>query len=122
MNIISYEEFKNTDLYQKFISENNDVGLLKVQVFTAYNAVPIENTEVVISKDIGNYNYPIRNKNIRNNQNFTIDNVLNILSDLRNSKESMTNIGLKYKINRNTVSKINKGEAYIIKDYDYPAR
>ena len=55
MNIISYEEFKNTDLYQKFISENNDVGLLKVQVFTAYNAVPIENTEVVISKDIGNY-------------------------------------------------------------------
>ena len=34
----------------------------------------------------------------------------------------MTNIGLKYKINRNTVSKINKGEAYIIKDYDYPAR
>ena len=75
-----------------------------------------------IFKDIGNYNYPIRNKNIRNNQNFTIDNVLNILSDLRNSKESMTNIGLKYKINRNTVSKINKGEAYIIKDYDYPAR
>lgn len=75
-----------------------------------------------IFNDIGNYNYPIRNKNIRNNQNFTIDDVLNILSDLRNSKESMTNIGLKYKINRNTVSKINKGEAYIIKDYDYPAR
>ena len=75
-----------------------------------------------IFKDIGNYNYPIRNKNIRNNQNFTIDDVLNILSDLRNSKESMTNIGLKYKIHRNTVSKINKGEAYIIKDYDYPAR
>ena len=75
-----------------------------------------------IFNDVGNYNYPIRNKNIRNNQNFTIDDVLNILSDLRNSKESMTNIGLKYKINRNTVSKINKGEAYIIKDYDYPAR
>lgn len=75
-----------------------------------------------IFNDVGNYNYPIRNKNIRNNQNFTIEDVLNILSDLRNSKESMTNIGLKYKINRNTVSKINKGEAYIIKGYDYPAR
>ena len=50
------------------------------------------------------------------------EDVLNILSDLRNSKESMTNIGLKYNIHRNTISKINKGEAYIIKNYDYPAR
>lgn len=75
-----------------------------------------------IFNNIGNYNYPIRNKNIRNNQNFTINDVLNILFDLRNGKESMTNIGLKYNIHRNTVSKINKGEAYIIKNYDYPAR
>ena len=75
-----------------------------------------------IFEKIGNYNYPIRSKNIRNNNNFTRDDVLNILSDLRNSKKSMTDIGLKYKINRNTVSKINNGEAYIIKDYDYPAR
>lgn len=75
-----------------------------------------------IFKNSGDYNYPIRNKNIRNNQNFTIDDVLNILSDLKNTKESMTNIGLKYNIHRNTVSKINKGEAYIIKNYVYPAR
>ena len=61
-------------------------------------------------------------KNIRNNHNFTPDDIKNILSDLRNTQESMTNIGLKYKINRSTVSKINKGEAYIIKEYDYPAR
>ena len=73
-------------------------------------------------QEIGNYNYPIRAKNIRNNHNFTPDDIKNILSDLRNTQESMTNIGLKYKINRSTVSKINKGEAYIIKEYDYPAR
>lgn len=73
-------------------------------------------------KEIGNYSYPIRNKNIRNNQNFTIDDVLNILSDLRNTKQSMSEIGNKYNIHRNTISKINKGESYIIKDYDYPAR
>lgn len=73
-------------------------------------------------ENIGNYKYPIRNKNIRNNQNFTIDDVLNILSDLRNTTKSMSDIGNKYNIHRNTVSKINKGEAYIIKDYDYPAR
>lgn len=70
----------------------------------------------------GNYNYPIRNKNIRNNQNFTIEDVKNILSDLRTSSKSMSDIGIKYNIHRNTVSKINKGEAYLIKGYDYPAR
>lgn len=73
-------------------------------------------------ENIGNYKYPIRNKNIRNNHNFTINDVLNILSDLRNTKESMANIGLKYNIHRDTVSKINQGKAYLIKDYDYPAR
>ena len=72
--------------------------------------------------NIGNYKYPIRNKNIRNNQNFTIDDVLNILSDLRNTTKSMSDIGNKYNMHRNTVSKINKGESYIIKNYDYPAR
>lgn len=71
---------------------------------------------------VGNYQYPIRNKNIRNNQNFTINDVLNILSDLRSTNKSMSDIGLKYNIHRNTVSKINKGESYIIKGYDYPAR
>ena len=73
-------------------------------------------------ENVGNYQYPIRNKNIRNNQNFTINDVLNILNDLRNTSASMTDIGIKYKIHRNTVSKINKGESYIIKGYDYPAR
>lgn len=73
-------------------------------------------------ENIGNYKYPIRNKNIRNNQNFTIDDVLNILSDLRNTTKSMSDIGNEYNIHRNTVSKINKGEAYIIKNYEYPAR
>lgn len=75
-----------------------------------------------IFENIGNYKYPIRGKNVRNNHNFAIEDVLNILLDLRNSSKSMSDIGLKYNIHRNTVSKINKGESYIIKDYDYPAR
>ena len=75
-----------------------------------------------IFQDIGNYQYPIRNKNIRNSHNFTIDNVLNILADLRNTSQSMTDIGIKYNTHRNTISKINKGETYIIRNYDYPAR
>lgn len=75
-----------------------------------------------IFSDFGNFSYPIRKKNIRNNKNMTIDDIINILIDLRTTKQSMTEIGLKYNLNRNTISKINKGEAYYIKEYDYPAR
>ena len=46
MKIISYEEF---------IKENDDIGNLKVQVFTAYGAIPIENTNIVVYKDIEEY-------------------------------------------------------------------
>lgn len=53
MNIINYEEFKKMAEYEKFINENSDFGLLKVQVFTAYNAIPIPNTEIIISKTFG---------------------------------------------------------------------
>ena len=55
MEYIIYEEFKKTDLYQQFILDNPDVGYLIVQAFTAYGAIPIENVNIVISKDIGNY-------------------------------------------------------------------
>lgn len=70
----------------------------------------------------GTYNYPIRKNNIRNNNNFTLQDIINILDDLRNTKMSMTEIGNKYHINRSTVSKINNGLTYIIKNYNYPAR
>lgn len=55
MNIISYEEFKNTDLYEDFIKENDDFGNLKVQAFTAYGAIPIPDTNIVVYKDIEEY-------------------------------------------------------------------
>lgn len=54
MNIISFEDFKKMPEYQKFINENTDTGGLKIQAFTAYNAIPIPDTEIMISKDIGN--------------------------------------------------------------------
>lgn len=55
MRIISFENFKNTDLYQDFIKSNPDVGKLKVQVFTAYDAIPVSDTEIIITKDIEEY-------------------------------------------------------------------
>lgn len=53
--LISYEDFKKTDEYQEFIKENPDIGFLKVQVFTAYGAIPITGAEVLITRDIGEY-------------------------------------------------------------------
>ena len=53
MNVINFEQFKNTEDYSKFISSNQGLGSLKVQVFTAYGAFPISDTEVVITKDFG---------------------------------------------------------------------
>ena len=47
--IISYDEFMKLDLYQDFIKENPDIGILKVQVFTAYGAIPISDTDIIIS-------------------------------------------------------------------------
>ena len=73
-------------------------------------------------KEIGNFKYPIRKKNIRNNKNFSIDDIYNILSDLQNTKKSMDVIGQQYGIHRNLVSKINKGQAYVVKNFSYPAR
>lgn len=55
MNLISFDEFKKTDLYEDFIRENSSVGNLKVQVFTAYEAIPISNTTILITKDIEEY-------------------------------------------------------------------
>lgn len=109
---------KNDLLYRWDLEMENDLAKqynIPVKIIRSINQGQLFET-------IGNYQYPIRGKNIRNNHNFTMNDILNILSDLRNTSKSMSEIGEKYNIHRNTVSKINKGESYIIKDYDYPAR
>jgi len=53
MNLISYEEFKKTADYEQFIRENPDTGKLKVLAFAAYQAVPISDVEILITKVIG---------------------------------------------------------------------
>lgn len=55
MKFISYEDFKKMDEYQEFIAENPAIGYLKIEAFTAYRAVPIENAEILITKDFDNY-------------------------------------------------------------------
>lgn len=70
----------------------------------------------------GQYKYPIRAKNHRNNFNFTPEIVSNILKDLKETQLSMSDIGDKYNIGRRAVSSINNGSTYPIKDYKYPAR
>lgn len=52
MNEMSLEEYEKTEGYKKFILENPAIGILKVQVFTADQAIPIANAKVSISKVI----------------------------------------------------------------------
>ena len=54
--LISYEEFSKTDDYQGFVGVNQKQGSLKVMAFTAYQAIPIENAEIIITKEIGGNN------------------------------------------------------------------
>ncbi len=56
MDLLTFEEFKKTEDYKKFVEENPEIGYLKVNVYTAYKAVPIPNTEVLITKTINNNN------------------------------------------------------------------
>lgn len=55
MKIINFDEFKKTPEYQEFMQYNSDIGTLKVQAFTAYSALPIADSEIMISKDIEEY-------------------------------------------------------------------
>ena len=52
-NSISLEQFKTIPEYQEFIKENPETGLLKVQAFTADQAIPLPNTKIFITKQIG---------------------------------------------------------------------
>lgn len=56
MNNITLEQFKKLPEYQNFIQKNPSTGNLKVQVFTADQAIPLPNTQVYITKQIGDYN------------------------------------------------------------------
>ena len=74
-------------------------------------------------KEIGNYSYPIRDLNCKSRvYNFTQEDIIHILNDLRLTNNSMTAIGKKYGLGRATISKINCGQRYLIKDFNYPAR
>lgn len=55
MTVINFEEFMRTPEYQDFKRDNPDIGTLKVQAFTAYNALPIAGTDIMLSKDIEEY-------------------------------------------------------------------
>ena len=52
MNFVNLEDFKQTESYENFIQENPSTGRLKVEVFTAYRAIPIPDTRILVTKDI----------------------------------------------------------------------
>ena len=54
--LISYEEFSKTEEYKAFAVVNPEQGSLKVMAFTADQAIPIEDAEIIITKEIGGNN------------------------------------------------------------------
>lgn len=56
MNNIKYDEFINTEMYKKFISDNPSKGYLKIRVYSASEAIPIKGVNIIISKIIDNNN------------------------------------------------------------------
>ena len=56
MEFISFEDFKNSDIYEDFMRSNSDFGYLKVQTMGASGAVPVKNALVTVYKDIGEEN------------------------------------------------------------------
>lgn len=98
---------------------------IEQDIFKKYNIPLTIIREINYGKkyqNIGNYSYPIRGKNIRNKYNFSKETILLILNQLRNTNNSMLNIGKLYHLDRSTISRINTGKSYLIKGYNYPAR
>lgn len=53
---VNDENFKNSEMYQRFLRENPSSGFLKIRAYAANQAVPISNLKIVITKDIENNN------------------------------------------------------------------
>lgn len=55
MEYITLDEFKTMREYQDFLKEYPDTGVLRVRVFTAGGVIPLSNTNILIMKEIGDY-------------------------------------------------------------------
>lgn len=53
---INDENFKNSEIYQEFLNNNQGVGNLLIRAYAANEAIPIRNLRVVVSLPIGNVN------------------------------------------------------------------
>lgn len=58
MNTYNFNDpiFKESQLYQKIITENPSQGFLRIRAFAASQAIPISNLKITVSKIIDNNN------------------------------------------------------------------
>ena len=56
MNIYNFNDvnFKNSNLYKQYITDNAGEGYLKIRAYTASQALPISNLKIVVSKKLDN--------------------------------------------------------------------
>ena len=55
MEYMTLDEFKTMREYQDFLKEYPDTGVVRVRVFTAGGVIPLSNTNILIMKQIGDY-------------------------------------------------------------------
>ena len=48
----SFDEFKSSSLYDKFVKDNSSFGFLKVRAYMAFGAIPASGVRVIVSKMI----------------------------------------------------------------------
>ena len=58
MNTYNFNDinFKNTDIYKQYITDNSGEGYLKIRAYAASQALPMSNLKVIVSKNISNNN------------------------------------------------------------------
>ena len=101
----------NTNLTQQAIADKYNIGR---HIVTAIN-----NGESY--KQI-NHTYPLRQLKKRKRQPLTPKEVENIIFDIKNTKNTFTDIANKYHVSVATISNINKGKAHKQKNFEYPIR
>ena len=56
MQFTTLKEFEDTEEYKNFLNENPSTGILKVEAFTANEAIPITDVQILITKEIDGTN------------------------------------------------------------------
>lgn len=113
-NEINKIRFELKNNYKKSMSEISEEYHTNISIIQRINKgiSPYKNSDYV---------YPIRSKN-KNFCKFTLTEVLEIISLLKNTNLTQIEIAKKFNCNRKIIGQINSGQKYYIEEVEYPIR